>query len=497
MTSREIVKRAIHFGRPPRLPVDMGSLGVSDFGGLPLRPPAGFVPACEGADEWGCVWARTEVKNMGQVKGHPLVDLRQLDRHPLPDYTDASRYLGVESALQGLEAQGRYVQCFVGQVLFERMWMLHGFENSLADLYVDRAGMEALADRIVDVHIRYVNEVARRFPGRIDGWSTTDDWGTQNAAYISFDLWMDFFFPRYKRIFDAMHAAGADVWVHSCGKVNEIVEGYIRAGVNVVNLQQPRALGITEIGQRYRGRIAFSSLADIQATLPTGDRRMIDQDAEQLMAHWASRQGGFVLSDYGDSEAIGVRDRFAKRHMYRQFSAWSQRLYGQPLPAYMEYIDEWQVVGPFRSPQPGRVDLDMPTPIEAAFAALGQGAVDVRAEYEQAGERFAWQPVLANADGIVNLDACLGRVEWACAYGCARIEWPRDEEVTFGFGSDDGIKVWLNGDVVHVNEVQRGCAGGADQVTLRLRKGVNRLLVKIDNYIAGWGFVVGFAQSKT
>jgi uroporphyrinogen decarboxylase len=143
---------------------------------------------------------------------------------------------------------------------------------------------------------------------------------------------MDFFFPRYKRIFDAMHEAGCDVWVHSCGKVNEIVEGYIRAGVNVVNLQQPRALGIEEMGRRYSGRIVFESLSDIQATLPSGDPARIEADAEALMRHWARPDGGFIFSDYGDDEAIGVRDPSTKPHMYRAFSRLSEKLYGQPLP---------------------------------------------------------------------------------------------------------------------------------------------------------------------
>jgi hypothetical protein len=143
---------------------------------------------------------------------------------------------------------------------------------------------------------------------------------------------MDFFFPRYKKIFDAMHAMGCDVWVHSCGKVNEIVEGYIRAGVDVVNLQQPRALGIEEMGERYRGRITFSSLCDIQATLPTGDRAKIEADAEALMTRWATPDGGFVFSDYGDDAAIGVPDVETKLHMYEVFSRYSERLYGEPLP---------------------------------------------------------------------------------------------------------------------------------------------------------------------
>jgi hypothetical protein len=130
-----------------------------------------------------------------------------------------------------------------------------------------------------------------------------------------------------------MHEAGCDVWVHSCGRVNEIIEGYIRAGVDVVNLQQPRALGIEEVGARYRGRITFQSLADIQATLPTGDQGAIEEDAESLMRHWASSQGGFVFSDYGDDEGIGVPDPTVKEYMYDVFSEWSERLYGAPLPA--------------------------------------------------------------------------------------------------------------------------------------------------------------------
>ncbi|MBN1669408.1 MAG: hypothetical protein JXR37_00130 [Kiritimatiellae bacterium] len=338
MTSRDIVQRAIHFERPRRLPVEMGSLGVNDTAGLPVKRAESFVPRVEGEDEWGCVWAQTDTPNMGQVKGHPLENVRALDTHPVPDYTDDSRYENCEAALQKAETAGTYIKAGIFMVLFERMHTLHGFENTLIDLYCDRHAMEALADRIADVHITLVREVARRFPGRVHGWGMTDDWGTQQAAFISIDFWMDFFYPRYKRIFDAMHEAGCDVWVHSCGKINEIIEGFIAAGVNVVNLQQPRALGIEEIGRRYRGRIAFSSLSDIQATLPTGDRRQIEADTEALMTLWASPQGGFVFSDYGDGRAIGIPDDSVKPDMYDAFSRWSERVYGEALPRIRQAV---------------------------------------------------------------------------------------------------------------------------------------------------------------
>ena len=333
MTPREIVKKAIHWQRPPRLPVSMSSLGVNDRIGIPVKAPQGFNPVTAGADEWECVWAKTDVPNMGQVVGHPLEDVSKLDRHPFPDYTDDSRYLEVADTLAEADADGKYVMCSAGMVLFERMYTLHGFENTLADLYADRPAMEALADRIVDVQLALVGEVSRRFPGRIDGWGMTDDWGTQQNALISYDVWMDFFRPRYQRIFDAMHAAGCDVWVHSCGKVNDIIEGYIQAGVNVVNLQQPRVLGIEETGDRYNGRIAFESVADVQVTLPTKDQAKIEADVEALMTHWASAAGGFYFGDYGDGLAIGIPDTSVKAFMYDAFSKWSQKIFGEPLPS--------------------------------------------------------------------------------------------------------------------------------------------------------------------
>jgi len=332
MTSREIVRRALRFERPPRLPVSFGALGCSDFAGLPVLDDPAFHPSQDGEDEWGCIWEKTETPNMGQVKGHPLEDIRKLDSHPFPNYDADERYADAPGALEQAEAEGKYVQAGIFMVLFERMHSLHGFESVLMKLVLDRPAMEALADRIVAAQLNRIENVARRFEGRVHGWSMTDDWGTQQAAFISFDLWVDFFLPRYRRLFDAMHAMGCDVSVHSCGRVNEIIEGLIQAGADAVNLQQPRALGIEEIGRRYAGRIAFSSLCDIQHTLPTGDRAKIEADVDALMTHWATPDGGFILSDYGDDAAIGVSSPETKLHMYRTFSRYSERIYGEPLP---------------------------------------------------------------------------------------------------------------------------------------------------------------------
>ena len=305
ISSYEVVCRAIEFKRPDRLPLRFDALGLSDIHNVGWNQiGTGDNRLREALDEWGCLWVRSEVDNMGQVKGHPLADWNAWDSFSWPDPDNQAFYTGMEERFAG--SAGKYVLTGIFMLLFERMHTLHGFENTLMDLYLERERIERLADRIVEFDLGIIENIARRFPGQIHGFSFTDDWGTQQNAFISLNLWNDFFRPRYQRLFEAIHAAGWHVWMHSCGKVNSLLEGFLEIGLNVINLQQPRALGIEEIGRQFRGRLCFESLCDIQKTLPFKGAAEISAEAHLLLEQWATPSGGFILSDYGDGQAIGV-----------------------------------------------------------------------------------------------------------------------------------------------------------------------------------------------
>lgn len=306
MSSYQVVRRAIEFQGPERLPLHFESMGLSDVHIVRWNQIAPWEFAGKGSmtDEWGCTWVRSEVANMGQVKGHPLADWSALDHFHWLDADAPAFYEGMEESFVGSE--GKYVTLSIFMLLFERMHALHGFENTLADLYLKRERIEMLADRIVEFDLGIIRNVVQRFPNCIHGLRFTDDWGTQQSLLIKPRLWDEFFKPRYKRIFDAAHEVGWHVWMHTCGKVNAIIDGLIEVGLDVINLQQPRALGIEEIGQRFRGRICFESLCDIQHTLPFKSVEEIREEARLLLEHWATPDGGFILADYGEGEAIGV-----------------------------------------------------------------------------------------------------------------------------------------------------------------------------------------------
>lgn len=317
MSSYETVKKAIEFGVPDRLPCDFPSLGVSDIKYVNWNEiGTGDNSKRETYDEWGCLWARTEIDNMGQVKGHPLRDWSLLDSYEWPNPDNPDFYTGMEARFDG--SDGKYVLTGIFMLLFERMHALRGFENTLVDLYLEKEKIGMLADRIVDFDIQIIENISKRFPGRIHGFNFSDDWGTELDTFINPILWDEFFKPRYKKIFDAAKKAGWHIWMHSCGKINKLMEGLIEIGVNVLNLQQPRALGIEEIGDKFAGRVCFSSVCDIQKTLPFKGENEIREEAKLLLDLWGTDKGGFILSDYGNGNAIGVHlDK--KKIMYDAF----------------------------------------------------------------------------------------------------------------------------------------------------------------------------------
>ena len=80
-------------------------------------------------------------------------------------------------------------------------------------------------------------------------------------------------------------------------------------------------------------------------------------------------------------------------------------------------------------------------------------------------------------------------------YGSLTLNSPRKQETTMLVGSDDGVKVWLNGEVVHYNPVERGAGDFQDAFPVTLKQGPNVLLVALDNRgHGGFSGFFGFAK---
>ncbi len=100
-----------------------------------------------------------------------------------------------------------------------------------------------------------------------------------------------------------------------------------------------------------------------------------------------------------------------------------------------------------------------------------------------------------NSDNINRMTAALGwgtreEIYDHIVYGSVILEAPKEQQTQMLVGSDDAVKVWLNGELVHSAFVARGAGDYQDFFPVTLKQGKNALLVALDN--RGHGGFSGF-----
>jgi type 1 glutamine amidotransferase len=149
---------------------------------------------------------------------------------------------------------------------------------------------------------------------------------------------------------------------------------------------------------------------------------------------------------------------------------------------FKDYITAWKV-SPVIYAEENTTAVDM---FDMVFAPETSEAEDV-----------IWQiiPIGTNRDRpwLIELDKTIGGHDKHCVtYLRTRVWSPKSQKVRLELGSNDGIKVWLNGRVVHANNVLRGITPGADKVKVTLQEGWNTLMMKITQGGGTWSACARF-----
>jgi putative heme-binding domain-containing protein len=136
-------------------------------------------------------------------------------------------------------------------------------------------------------------------------------------------------------------------------------------------------------------------------------------------------------------------------------------------------FDSWHVLGAFDNGNDNE-GLDKALPPETA--------IDLKATYSGRKGRIGWRQVKPNVQGYVDLQAFLaGDSDNALSYLYREVESAADQEAQVLIGTDDGAKLFVNGEPVYASRTQRAAVPGQDTVKVKLKKGKNPILLKINN----------------
>ena len=199
--------------------------------------------------------------------------------------------------------------------LFERSWMLRGFENVLVDSILNESFYEELLDNILEMQLRLLDKLLE-LP--IDGVYLGDDWGDQRGVILGPDRWRRFIKPRAAKLYERVHASGKLVFSHCCGNVFDIIPDMIEIGLDGLESLQPEVMDVYEIKRRYGKDLLLWGGLGTQHMLPFGSPQEVRDETRKLITE-LGRGGGYILApakplmeDIPTENAVAVIEEFAQ-----------------------------------------------------------------------------------------------------------------------------------------------------------------------------------------
>ncbi|MEI6455640.1 MAG: glycoside hydrolase family 172 protein [bacterium] len=149
-----------------------------------------------------------------------------------------------------------------------------------------------------------------------------------------------------------------------------------------------------------------------------------------------------------------------------------------------DYIPEWLITGPFPNPrktESNRLGLDSIYPPE--------NGIDPETYYGGAdGKPIRWHYVQTPENGYISLVDKISPNELVVTYAVTYLYSAMATKVSLFIGSDDGCKVFFNNKEIYRYLGVRVAEPDQAEMILDVHPGWNKLLLKVENNLGGYGF---------
>lgn len=222
--------------------------------------------------------------------------------------------------------------------------------------------------------------------------------------------------------------------------------------------------------------------------------RLVQTDqTESFLALARQRQGSWRVA-----QALHAATRARERvngTSAKDFQQWTARMVAataheeallKQLSAWLHGKQTWSLYGPFefKNGENEKVAIDQPYGPEVDLVSTEN-------------EDFAAARTVSIASGVpVNLGEALGKAEGVVGYAHSSFHLEQPQTITFKMGSNDGIKVWIDGEVIHRNLVFRDTHVGDDSVEVPLSSGDHEMVIKIVQGTSSWSFGIEALDQK-
>jgi len=240
------------------------------------------------------------------------------------------------------------------------------------------------------------------------------------------------------------------------------------------------SLGLENLPEKYKTGIDDTA----HFTYTAYDFRSLINVCEQLALKAIKRTGGSVDKNETGKDMLLIPVKKPVRNNLEQ--CWNPSEHEGDVRFSKEEMDQIRVK--FRAPEDFVKNWKVSGPYSRKDTEVND-LFDIEFPPEFKNQLVEWKVLPVNEgesdQRIINLEEIFGS-EQCVAYLKTTLISPKSQTVLFEIGSDDGIKIWLNEELVHQHNTIRGCNLGEDVCEVKLREGNNDVLMKVTQGIGGW-----------
>ncbi len=149
------------------------------------------------------------------------------------------------------------------------------------------------------------------------------------------------------------------------------------------------------------------------------------------------------------------------------------------------FVKRYMILGPF----PKTANTILPT-------TSTQNPLNLDQTYTGAeGKTIRWREASTRPSGMLDFRSNIGMMTGVVGYAVSYVYTPEDMDTVLLLGSDETVKVWLNGTEIHSKRIYRRITPDADRIPCQLKAGWNEVLCSVEQNSWTWALYLRFADA--
>jgi len=206
---------------------------------------------------------------------------------------DFEKYRNVKAKAK---AQNKFF-LWAGINVFEQMHPICGHEYMLMGMALDPDWIHDMVNVYTDLTLQ-LQEILFAKEGLPDGIWYYEDMGFKERPFMSPAMYNEIIFPGHKRSIDFAHERKLPVIMHSCGFIEPLLPGMVKAGIDCLQAIEVKAgMDLLRIYKDYGDVISLMGGLDVRV-LNSNDKAVIDRELEAKIPFVKQNNGFCLHSDH-------------------------------------------------------------------------------------------------------------------------------------------------------------------------------------------------------